>query len=127
MKNAMMIIIGLGFVVLSLFLVIVEPEAWPMALTAGLFFFAVAVVGVIEAVGDRLRHSTKARLMGAISMVMGAGCGALAWTSLIHHSAFNRAPWWFNVGMGLFGLLFFGGGGLLLLIRGGRPFGVPKQ
>ena len=127
MKNALMIIIGLGFVVLSLFIVIVEPEAWPMALTAGLFFLAVAVVGVIEAGGDRLRHSTKSRLMGAISMVMGAGCGALAWTSWNHHGVFDRAPWWFNVGIGLFGLLFFGGGGLLLLIRGGRPFGAPKQ
>lgn len=126
-KNIAMVVIGLAFVAAAIFMWVVEPESWPIALTAGLFFSACAAVGAIEGWGDRLAPATRARLMGAFSMVMGLGCGALAWTAWQHPGAFDRAPQAVSVAVGLIGLLFFGVGGLLLLIRGGRPFGTPRH
>lgn len=126
-KSMAMIGGGLAFVALALLLLVVEPEAWPVAVTAGLFFGAVAAVGILEGFGGRLRPTTRSRLMGTIAVVMGLGCGALAWTAWQHPGAFDRAPQAMSVAIGLIGLVFFGGGGLLLLVRGGRPFGVNQD
>lgn len=122
-----MTVIGAIFVVLGVIMWFVDSSSRPVAVTAILFFGACLAVGLLQLSGQRASRVTQARLMGAISTVMGLGCGALALTAWRDHGAFDRGPWQFSVTIGVIGFIFFGLGGLLLLIRGGRPFGVDRD
>ena len=122
-----LVVVGTMFVVLGGVLWFVDPQSRPVAVTAILFFGACAAVGGLELAGGRLSRATRARLMGAVAMLMGVGLGALALVAWQDPNAFPRAPQPVSVIIGLLGLVFFGGGGLLLLIRAGRPFGVPRR
>lgn len=121
------IVIGAVFVALGVVIWFVDPSNRPLAGAAILFFGACLAVAVLELLGPRFSRVVRARLMGAVSMVMGLGCGALAVTAWRDHNALDRGPWQFNVAVGVIGLIFFGLGGLLLFIRGGRPFGVDRD
>lgn len=122
-----MMVVGAIFVAVGVLLWVVEPEARIPATVCILFFGAVVAVGALERWGERLNRVTRARLMGAVAMVMGLGCGAMALATWITPGFFTRAPPPVIVAVGLIGLIFFGGGGLLLLIRGGRPFGLDRD
>ncbi|WP_114907934.1 hypothetical protein [Ornithinimicrobium murale] len=121
-----MVVIGTIFVALGVLIWFVDPQSWPLAAAAVLFFGACVGVGVLELLGGRVSTVVRARMMGLISMPMGLGCGALALIAWDDPRVIDRAPPAVTVAFGLIGLVFFGGGGLLLLIRGGRPFGVDR-
>ncbi|QDO87296.1 hypothetical protein FNH13_02245 [Ornithinimicrobium ciconiae] len=120
----MMSVVGVIFVALGVFLWFFQPQARPVAVAAILFFGACLAVGLLQLQGGRLSRVVYARLMGAVTMLMGVGCAALGLVAWRDHNALDRGPWQLSVAVGVIGLIFFGGGGLLLMIRGGRPFGV---
>lgn len=126
-RSILMIVIGAIFVALGVLIWVVDPGAWIPAMVAILFFGAVVAVGALERWGHRVSEVAKARMMGAVALVMGLGCGAMAVATWSNPGFFTRGPQPFIVGVGLVGLVFFGGGGLLLMIRGGRPFGVDRD
>lgn len=126
-RTIVMTVIGTIFVALGVVIWVVDPSSRGVAATAILFFGACLAVGLLELFGQRASRVTRARLMGAIAMVMGLGCGALGFIAWQDPHAFDRAPWQVSVAVGVAGLLFFGLGGLLLFIRGGRPLGLDRD
>lgn len=126
-KNITMLVLALLFVVGGIFVWVVVPGGAAPGIVAVIFFGAVAAVAVLELVKGRLSRATEARIMGAVSMLMGLGTGAMALVAWRDPTVFQRAPQPVTVTVGLIGLIFFGVGGLLLMIRGGRPFGVDRD
>ncbi len=119
--TGMVIIGGLIFVVLAGFLAVVQPDARPLALSAALFFGAVAAIAAVERGRHRISPTTNARLMGAASVLFGVGFGAMGVVAWRDPYAFDRAPQAVIVAVAVLGLVFFGVGGVLLIVTGGRP------
>lgn len=109
-----LIVVSAFFVLAGLGIGIAQPEERGMALACVLFFGGCLLVALMKR-----GLVTSPRTMGAASILMGLGCGAIAWLASAGRDGLWPTP--LVVVMGLAGLVFFGGGGLLLLVRNGRP------